>query len=107
MATERTLIRKRTRQRRSLRLMGFMFALVGTIFSVLGVVLLLDPTATMTCNGEVTNSTGCKKTFTAFGAVFAIIGFAFLFALRQWLDTLFVWGQSLRYTLFGSRRSPS
>ena len=87
--------------------MGFVFALVGMIFFILGIVLLLDPTSTMMCNGEVTNSPGCKKFFTAFGAAFATLGFAFLFARRQWLDTLFVWWQSLRHSLFGNRRYPN
>jgi NADH:ubiquinone oxidoreductase subunit 2 (subunit N) len=106
MAMEGSLIRRRKRQRRSLRLMGFMFALFGTAFVVIGIQMLLDPTATMTCNGVVTTSPGCKRSFATLGAVFAVAGFAFLFAKSRWLDTLFVWCASLRSLLPWSKSHP-
>jgi hypothetical protein len=79
--------------------MGLVFAIFGTVFALLGIQLLLDPTATMSCNGVVTTSPGCKRSFASLGAVFAVIGFVFLFAKSRWLDTLFVWGASLRSLL--------
>ena len=101
-----SLIRKRRRKRHSLRLAGFMFALLGTIFFVMGIQMLLDPSSTMTCNGVVTTSPGCKKSFATGGAVFAIIGFLALLAKAQWLDKLFVWTESFFSLMPWSKNRP-
>jgi hypothetical protein len=79
--------------------MGLMFATLGTLFFVSGIFLILDPTATIKCNGVVTTSPGCKQSYTAFGAGFAVIGLAVLFAKNHWLDKLFVWSESVRSML--------
>jgi sugar phosphate permease len=96
MAMQHSLLRKRRNHRRKMRFMGFMFAFVGTAIFLFGVLLALDPTATISCNGVVTTSPGCKRSFAAFGAVFAVAGFGMLFAKSRWLDTFFVWGESMR-----------
>jgi hypothetical protein len=82
-----------------MRFMGFMFALVGILLFVSGVFLLLDPTATISCNGVVTTSPGCKRSFTSFGAIFGAVGLGMLFAKNRWLDAFFVWGESMRSVL--------
>ncbi len=90
-----------------MRFMGFMFALVGTLLFVSGIFLLLDPAATISCNGVTTTSPGCKRSFASFGAIFGGLGFAMLFAKSRWLDTFFVWGESARSLLhwpWSSRR---
>ena len=79
--------------------MGSMFALVGTLLFVSGVFLILDPTATINCNGVVTTSPGCKRSFASFGAIFGGFGLALLFAKSSWLDAFFVWGESIRSML--------
>lgn len=84
--------------------MGLMFALVGTLLFVSGIFLVLDPTATISCNGVVTTSPGCKKSFASFGAIFALAGFALLFAKSRWLDAYFVWAESMRSLLAWRRR---
>jgi hypothetical protein len=82
-----------------MRFMGFMFALVGSLVFISGVFLLLDPAATISCNGVVTTSPGCKRSFASFGAIFGIVGFAMLFAKNRWLDKYFVWVESMRSML--------
>ena len=104
MAMEKSIILKRRRHRNVVRLLGLMFGLVGTLLFVSGVFLLLDPSSTITCNGVVTTSPGCKKSFTAFGAVFAAIGLGILFAKDRWLDVYLVWEESLRSMLSWRRR---
>lgn len=90
-----------------MRLMGLMFALVGTLLFVSGIFLVLDPRATISCNGVVTTSPGCKRSFASFGALFGIVGFVTLFAKNRWLDTFFVWVESMRSMLPGLGGAPS
>ncbi len=83
--------------------MGFVFVLVGGMLFVNGIVLLLNPDATMSCNGVVTNDPGCKRQFVTFSAVFVLVGLAFLFSPRRWLNQLVVWQESLP-SLFRRKR---
>ena len=55
-------IRRRIRRgRRMARFMGLLFAVTGGALSVVGIGLLTDPAATITCNGVLTTSPGCKN----------------------------------------------
>lgn len=88
-----------------MRLMGLLFAVVGSLLFVSGIFLLLDPTSTIGCNGVVTTSPGCKRSFTSLGAVSAVVGVAMLFAKSHWLDAMFAWSESLRFTWPWKRRA--
>ena len=91
------LLKKRKRSRRLYRLIGFTFSLVGGMLAISGVFLLLDPDATLSCNGVVTNSPSCKRQFTLFGSMFFVVGLGFLFARSHWLDRLYVWRESISF----------
>lgn len=91
------ILKRRKRSRRLYRLIGFMFSLVGGMLAISGLFLLLDPEATLNCNGVVSNSPSCKRQFTLFGAMFFVIGLGLLFAKGQWLDRLFLWRESISF----------
>lgn len=91
------ILKRRRRSRRLYRLMGFVFSLIGGMLAVSGVFLLLDPEATLNCNGVVTNSPGCKRQFTLFGSMFFAVGLGLLFAKGEWLNQLFLWRESISF----------
>jgi hypothetical protein len=83
------------RHRRSFRLMGFVWALVGSILLVSSIALVLDPTSSITYNGVPTTAKGPKVFAAVFAGSFVVAGVGFLFAPVRWLDKLFLWRQSL------------
>jgi hypothetical protein len=90
-------------QRRRFRFIGFMFALVGGALAAFGTPLLFDPTSTLTCNGEVSTSIGCKASFVASGYFFLVVGLCLVFVKPWRLDRIFVWSQSVR-SMFARKR---
>ena len=92
------------RFRRACRVMGFWFLLVGSILLGRGLGLLLDPAATITCNGIVTASTECKTSFTLGALAFAVVGAVFASVPRRRLRQLAVWAGSTRLVFWRSMR---
>ncbi len=90
-------IDRKLRQRRWIaRCLVFLFVLVGGTLAVVGVRLLLDPSATLVCNRVVTTSVGCKANFTAFALLLFAVGLFVLLAGARTLDRTLAWLQSLR-----------
>jgi uncharacterized membrane protein len=88
---------RKTRLRRWIaRCSGCLFVLVGGALAVVGVRLLLDPSATLVCNRVVTTSVACKTQFTAGGLLLLVVGLFVLLAGAQTLDRTLAWLQSLR-----------
>jgi hypothetical protein len=96
MDISRDIHRRMRRNRRIFRFLGFLFTLTGGAIVVSGVALLIDPSSTMTCNGQVTTSIGCKASSASFGLFMLTTGLFFLFVKARVLDRIFIWRQSIR-----------
>jgi hypothetical protein len=94
---------KMKRFRRLWRATAVLFISTGGILSIVGVYLLVAPEAVIVYNGIPTTERGPKLFFTLFSAVFVVLGVASSLVPRRWLDRMFVWRQSVLYSLFSWR----
>jgi hypothetical protein len=89
-----TPFKKLRRHRHLVRLMGFVWALVGGLLLLSVIPLVLDPAASIVYNGSPTTEFWPKLSAALFAGGFLVVGLCFLFVPGRFLDRLYVWHQS-------------
>lgn len=63
---------------RTVKVIGFIFSVVAVLLIISSVLLLLDHSSTITCNGVLTSSIPCKLSYLLFGVLFFCFGLMLL-----------------------------